>query len=198
MIIFEDNIIESLPYRKFKEFYEEAISLNQENIEAACISTISEDFQSHSRFINIKYINKNGLIFFTNYNSKKGTDIEFNNKVSLAFFWSSSKTQIRIEGSIKKIDSIDSDKHWNIRSAEKKALAISSMQSQPIDSYKNVKDNFAETLKSTDLTKRPNYWGGYIVMPTFFEYWKGNVDRINERKALTFKNQEWTEHVLQP
>ena len=122
MIIFDKDLVKTEPNKMFINFYDEALSLNQINIEAVCLSTVSKELQPRSRFVNVKYINNDGIVFFTNYHGPKGNDIDFNNKVSLAFYWNVSDSQIRIEGHAKKLTSKVSDEHWSIRSPEKKHL----------------------------------------------------------------------------
>ena len=128
----------------------------------------------------------------------KGNDIDFNSKVSLVFYWNASDSQIRIEGHAKKLKNNISDKHWSIRSPEKKALAISSHQSKVINTYEEIQKNFENTLKNTDLSKRPDYWGGYVINPFKYEFWKGNTFRINNRICFELKDNLWNKYIIQP
>lgn len=187
-----------LPFTKFLKFYKNAEKSLQPNIEAACLSTISTKHKPHSRFINIKYINKNEFIFFSNYNSNKAEDIDFNNNIALNFFWNTTQTQIRVEGKIFQLSGEKSDNHWKNRSKYKNALAISSMQSSLTYSYEKVVSKYETTLKEMDLSIRPSYWGGYSIHPIYFEFWKGNKSRINKRTVFKKIGDEWEEYVLQP
>ena len=197
MIDFDPKKIDS-PFSEFLKFYENAEKSLQPNIEAACISTISNRNKPHSKFINIKYINKNKFIFFSNYNSNKAENIDFNNNVALIFFWNKTQTQIRIEGKISKLSKEKSDNHWKKRSKYKNALAISSMQSSLADSYEEVINNYESTLKENDLSVRPSYWGGYSIKPIYFEFWTGHKSRINKRTIFKKNGDEWEEYTLQP
>lgn len=198
MIVFDQDLAKTEPNKMFLKFYDEASSLNQKNIEAVCLSTVSKELQPSSRFVNVKYINNDGIVFFTNYHGPKGNDIDFNSKVSLAFYWNASDSQIRIEGHAKKLKNNISDKHWSIRSPEKKALAISSHQSKVINTYEEIQKNFENTLKNTDLSKRPDYWGGYVINPFKYEFWKGNTFRINNRICFELKDNLWNKYIIQP
>tara|TARA_Y100000746_G_C15380685_1_gene398094 strand:- start:144 stop:737 length:594 start_codon:yes stop_codon:yes gene_type:complete len=197
MIIFNKDNMEA-PYKEFIQRYKNAEKANQANIEAACLSTISAQIHPHSRYINIKYINNNEIIFFSNYRSAKAIDIVSNQNIALNFFWSSINTQIRIEGVITKLSASRSDDHWNIRSKYKNALAISSNQSSVIESYDEIKVNYESTLNSTDLSKRPKYWGGYIIKPNYFEFWEGHKSRINKRNIYKKDKTSWNQYYLQP
>ena len=181
------------PYKKFLYLYHKAASFNQISIEAVCLSTINLTNKSaHSRFVNIKYLDNKNFIFFTNYNSNKAKEINTSSKIALNFFWSSINTQIRIEGKIQKLDEQLSDEHFRNRDNKKNALAISSNQSEKIDSYENIKKNYEIQIEKTnELTKRPNYWGGYTITPYYFEFWEGNEARVNKREAFKLSKGIW-------
>ena len=186
------------PFARFLREYDIAKKYKQKNIEAACLSTIFNENQVNSRFVNIKYVNDKEFIFFSNYQSQKAKDIESNNNISLTFFWSLSNTQIRIKGTIRKLNPKISDAHWELRDPRKNALAISSKQSQKIDSYFSVKENFDHVFKEQDLIKRPKFWGGYSINPNFFEFWEGNPSRLNKREVYSKKGTKWESYLLQP
>ena len=122
---------------------------------------ISVDSLPHSRFVNFKYVDCLNFVFFSNYQSQKAKDISTNNNVALTFFWNTIETQIRIEGKISKIEPEESDRHWKNRSPFKNALAISSNQSEPIDSFDEFKKIYNRVLQKSNLNLRPSYWGGY-------------------------------------
>tara|TARA_B100000475_G_C14886816_1_gene268625 strand:- start:110 stop:703 length:594 start_codon:yes stop_codon:yes gene_type:complete len=187
-----------IPFHKFIKYYNDAAALDQPNIEAACLSTVSNNLKPHARFINIKYINNNELIFFSNYTSDKANNIKLNKNVALTFYWSLANIQIRIEGTIKKLSSIRSDNHWKNRSKYKNALAISSDQSSLSKSYQEILDNYEYTLENSDLLHRPSFWGGYVIKPSYFEFWTGHKSRINKRKIFKKNGLNWSEYFLQP
>ena len=197
MISFID-ISDQEPYSKFLKLYNDAYESGQGNIEAACISSISCKNKPNSRFINIKYVHNKDFVFFTNYNSQKANDFDNNNFVSLAFFWNSTKIQIRINGVIEKTSKKFSDDHWKTRNVEKNALAFSSKQSSIISSFKMVKDKYSDSLANSDLSKRPEYWGGYKILPKSFEFWQGDKFRLNKRELFIFKNDGFIKYILEP
>ena len=152
-----NNLSKDIPYLLFKEKYDQALYLNQKNIEALSISSYNKDKNEvDSRFVNLKYIIDDEWIFFSNYNSNKAKDFQLHDQVSVLFLWSAINVQIRIKAKIKKTSKSFSDEHFRKRSKEKNALAISSNQSELIDSYENVKKNYEDTIESKKiLLKRP-------------------------------------------
>ena len=147
MIVFENNN-DLEPYKKLRDLYDLALSKNQMNIEAILIASFShEDNEVDSRFVNLKYVNNEKFIFFTNYESPKSKQFESHSQISAVIYWNKVDIQIRMKAKILKLDSIHSDEHFKKRKKEKNALAISSKQSQPIDSYENVEKDFAEVMK---------------------------------------------------
>lgn len=188
----------SEPYLEFQSLYDAACKKSHKNIEAACLSSISENNKPHSRFVNIKYINDQEFIFFSNYESSKAKDFLFNNNVTLTFYWNSTNTQIRVEGSIMKLDEERSNIHWMKRNRDKNALAISSEQSSPAEKFEEIIKNYQHVFDTPGSLLRPNYWGGYIVIPNYFEFWTGHKSRLNNRKVFKIINGSWKSLILQP
>ena len=187
------------PFLLFKEKYNQALLKNQKNIEAISIASYSLfNNEIDSRFVNLKTIDKKSFIFFSNYNSTKSKQFKSNNKIAALFFWDSINTQIRIKAKIYKLDESLSDLYFKNRKKEKNALAISSMQSEPIESFDLVKKNFLNTLQNTDLQKRPKYWGGYYFIPFEFEFWIGHEYRLNQRTQYKLIDNDWKKTLLQP
>tara|TARA_B000000565_G_C23766705_1_gene370619 strand:- start:41 stop:637 length:597 start_codon:yes stop_codon:yes gene_type:complete len=187
------------PYRVLKEFYDCAVNKNQKNIEAICISSFSkENNQVNSRFVNLKFVEGNEFIFFSNYESPKSIEFSEHNQISATIFWNSINTQIRFKAKILKIDKKRNQAYFLERSAEKNALAISSKQSREISSYKEVKDNYITALKNQDLTRCPNYWGGFSFVPFEIEFWEGHDFRLNKREKYFYKDDAWKKILLEP
>jgi pyridoxamine 5'-phosphate oxidase len=189
----------SEPYRIFKEYYSEAHKFNQRSLEAMTISSYDVDRNEvDSRFVNLKYINDENWVFFTNYLSPKANQFKSHDQVSCIFFWNKINIQIRIKANIKKIDSLISDKYFQNREKIKNALSISSNQSKKTSSYKGVVDKYNDTLeKNKNLLVRPTYWGGYSVKPYYFEFWEGHSSRVNRRVSY-YKGTQWKKSFLQP
>jgi pyridoxamine 5'-phosphate oxidase len=188
------------PYRIFDKFYKEAESKKQNSIEAICISSYDEASCSvDSRYVNLKYIIGDQWTFFSNYKSSKSKQFYSNNNISAVLYWNATNVQIRMKAKIYKSDKDFSDQHFSNRNPKKNALAISSMQSQSIESHKKLIENYKNTLKNkTLISKRPDYWGGYTFIPHYFEFWKGQEYRLNQRKIFYKQENSWTQEILQP
>ncbi len=198
MIKFINNNNET-PYIKFREFYDTAFHKNQESIEAVTISSyyLSKN-EVDSRFVNLKIIDDKEFIFFTNYNSPKSHQFNEHNQISAIIFWDKINIQIRMKAKIKKKSVSYNKFYFSKRSINKNALAISSNQSEKIDSYEMVKQNYKKSLESDNLKKCPDYWGGYSFIPYYFEFWEGKKFRLNKRNVYEKKQDNWQHFLLQP
>ncbi|MDG2092870.1 MAG: pyridoxine 5'-phosphate oxidase C-terminal domain-containing protein [SAR86 cluster bacterium] len=188
------------PYRIFDKFYKEAEYKKQNSIEAICISSYDEESCSvDSRYVNLKYIIGDQWTFFSNYKSSKSKQFYANNNISAVLYWNSTNVQIRMKAKIYKSDKDFSDQHFSNRNPKKNALAISSMQSQSIESHKKIIENYKNALENeTLISKRPDYWGGYTFIPHYFEFWKGQEHRLNKRKIFYKQENSWKQEILQP
>jgi pyridoxamine 5'-phosphate oxidase len=187
------------PLKRFKKHYFEAVEKNQPQADAMCLSSVDLGIgQPDSRFVNLKYILDDELIFFSNYKSKKSQQFISCSNISCIFFWHATNLQIKVQGSVSRTPSDFSNSHFKSRSAEKNALAISSMQSSKISSYESVLQKYNKTLLNSDLFLRPKYWGGYSITPHYFEFWKGDPNRVNHREEFKLKDNEWIYSILEP
>ena len=186
----------------FYYFYEKAIGANQDNIEAIAVSSFnSTSGEVDSRYVNLKYIDNENWIFFTNYNSTKATQFLEHNQISVLLYWSKINIQIRIKAKIMKLDRVLNIEHFNVRSKEKNALAISSKQSKTIESYEKVIQNYDVALKNIDKQNScPEYWGGFKFIPYNFEFWEGHESRVNKRINYNLDRNKniWIKTFLQP
>jgi pyridoxamine 5'-phosphate oxidase len=194
------NLSSEKPYIYFQSLYQEALANEQRGIEAISIASYNQKINEvEARYVNLKYISDNEWIFFSNYNSPKADQFLSHNQVSVLIFWPSINIQIRMKAKIFKTSPEFSDQHFQGRTIEKNALAISSNQSHVINSFEKVAENFNKTLEAmTPDTVRPNFWGGFSFTPYYFEFWKGHTNRLNKRNVFEQKDGEWVERLLQP
>lgn len=166
---------------------------------AAALSTVNENGKPSSRIILVKDVVESGFIFFTNYNSKKGQHLDQNPHASLLFYWDSLFRQIRIEGSISKIEPAQSDAYFAKRPRESQIAASISKQSDSIENRTILEKNFhdAHVDESIPIT-RPSHWGGYLLTPTYFEFWQGRPNRLHDRIAYKKTETHWELTRLQP
>jgi pyridoxamine 5'-phosphate oxidase len=193
------NINIDEPYLKLKKFYDQALVAKQQNIDAISVSSYSKELKEvSSRFVNLKLVDNNKFIFFSNYNSPKSKDFLEHKQVSILIFWANINLQIRLKAVIEKTSQNFNADYFRNRPIEKNALAISSDQSTIIESFDVVKNNYNNCLENEDLKRCPVHWGGFSFTPYYFEFWKGDKNRLNEREAFTFLNNEWLKSILQP
>lgn len=193
------NLNQEKPYLLLKMKYDEAYDAGQKNIEAISISSYNKELREvDCRYVNLKFVTNDEFIFFSNYNSLKASAFSSFNQVAALFYWSSINVQIRMKAKIKKTHYDYNQNYFFDRSEEKNALAISSNQSKPIDSYNQVKENYNKSLKNDDLKKCPEYWGGFSFTPYYFEFWEGHKSRLNKREVFDKINGAWKHSFLQP
>ena len=194
------NLNSEKPYSYFQALYREALENGQKGIEAISVSSYNRaSSEVEARYVNLKYIANNEWIFFSNYHSPKANQFESHSQVSILVYWASINTQIRMKAKIFKTSAEFSNEHFQGRTKEKNALAISSNQSQIIGSFDEVEKNFYETLESmTSEMVRPDFWGGYSFIPYYFEFWQGHKNRLNKRHVFELEDKEWAERFLQP
>ncbi len=198
MIIFT-NIIEDSPISLLKKYYDDATSAGQKDINAVCISSYDkENCNVEARFVNLKYVDNYDFIFYTNYNSPKSKQFELHNQISATLFWNNIRLQIRIKAHVHKQSKEMNNKYFLQRSDDKNALAISSNQSEIIDSYQSVIKKYENTLNTGNLSKCPDHWGGYIFVPFEIEFWKGHDHRLNKRSLYRRHGNEWNHFFLEP
>ena len=198
MIKFLNNN-KSKPYTLLRKKYKEALLNNQKAIEAICISSFDTKKKLvDSRFVNLKIIDNDKFIFFTNYDSPKSKQFEQHNQISATIYWQSINLQIRLKAVINKTTVDFNKKYFETRSSDKNALAISSNQSQSIESFEKVKEKFIKIREAKDLQDCPDYWGGFEFKPFSIEFWEGNDFRLNKRNLYVLENGEWKHYFLEP
>lgn len=175
--------IESNPSKQFNRWMEHAINSEILEPNAMTLSTVSADHRPSSRVVLLRAFDESGFIFYTNYNSRKGADLSTNPHASINFFWPELHRQIRIEGSISKVPNEISDRYFGSRPRESRIGAWVSDQSGLLSSRKVLEDKFMEfTHKFSNIEiARPPHWGGYLLIPDFFEFWQGRPSRLHDR-----------------
>ena len=187
------NQMPDSPFELFKFWLDKAILVDNENANAFVLSTVSSNSLPSSRVVLLRGLDNNGLTFFTNYNSSKSLDIDINNNVSINFFWPQLEKQVRILGSASKISSDESDIYFNSRPKHSQLGALLSNQSTEISLDHDYTSHLSK-LEAEHANKkviRPKYWGGYRVMPEYFEFWQGRPSRLHDRLCYSYKNNSW-------
>ena len=197
----EKGKISQEPFIGILKTLEEAESANLVDWNAMNIASVDQMNQPSSRMVLLKKISDDGLVFYTNYNSRKGKDVELNPKVAVNFWWRELKKQIRVEGFIEKASEEDSDDYFNSRPLKSRVSAIISNQSSKISSYEDLTNQIDNYLEQNDESsiKRPDHCGLYIVIPNAVEFWQERDNRTHERlKYFLSDDQKWSSHLLSP
>ena len=195
----EKNLPET-PDVIFEQWLNHAIHSGTEEPLAMNLATSTADGKPSSRIVLLREFNSKGLVFYTNYKSRKGIEIKENPNVAATFFWPAMERQIRIEGKIIKTKNENSDQYFKNRPVESQIGAIVSEQSKQIPSRNFLEKEFQDinTSLSEKEIKRPGNWGGYILIPNHFEFWQGRPHRLNDRILYTLDNEKWEKCRLAP
>jgi len=171
------------PIAQFGLWLKEAEEANIYEPNAFVLSTVNNEQQPRSRTVLLKGVDEHGFFFATNYLSRKGQAIDANPKVSAVFGWYSIYHQVIIEGVAQVVPAPDSDEYFASRPHDSQVAAWSSEQSQLIENRDALDEQFRLALeKFKDSTvPRPDYWGGYRIIPTRIEFWKGRSNRMHDR-----------------
>ncbi|KAH9418393.1 hypothetical protein DERP_010262 [Dermatophagoides pteronyssinus] len=207
-ILDENDIIDD-PFELFHYWFEMAKQKAPDDkwteTNAVCLSTATKDGRPSSRMVLLKgYDPKNGFTFFTNYESRKGIEIQENEQVALLFYWNYLSRQIRIEGCAKKSSTEESDKYFQSRPKISQISARISEQSRPIDSRETLiqrQQKELEKFPNNTMIPRPEFWGGFHIQPKRFEFWQGQSDRTHDRFIFEFDSieQKWQKYYrIQP
>lgn len=173
-----------LPFLQFEDWFLQAQKSEVPEPNAMVLATSDAHNQPHARVVLIKELRPEGFVWFTNYHSAKGQNLTDNPKASLLFFWQPLQRQVRIEGVVKKVDAAESDAYFYNRPVSSQLGAWSSPQSQEISNRMVLVKNMASNaLKYGTSPPRPEHWGGYILEPTYFEFWQGRASRLHDRIA---------------
>jgi len=188
------------PVTQFGLWWADAVSSQIDEVNAMTLATCDSDGNPSARILLLKGIEENGFVFFTNYSSRKGIELEENPKACMVFFWKELERQVRIEGSVSKISSQASDEYFNSRPAESRIGAWSSPQSQVIENREVLEENVFEMKKkfSEGNIPRPEHWGGYILVPSCMEFWQGRPSRLHDRILYTKERKGWKIERLAP
>ena len=201
MSLIKNNIkIEKNPFDLLEKWYKKAKKNEINNPNAMALTTVGPFNKPRTRMVLMKEIKENGIIFYTNSNSRKGKHINDNKNVSINFYWKSIERQVLISGKIKKISSQESDKYFLSRNRKSQIGAWASKQSQKLKSKSDLKTKFDaidKKYKGKEIP-RPKYWNGYCVYPVSFEFWLQGEGRLHDRVEYKIKSGLWTTKLLYP
>ncbi len=188
-----ETSVDKDPFIQFTKWYESILDSNLNEPTAMMLSTADVNGNPSARIVLLKEFDDSGFVFYTNYGSRKGKDLKENPKAALTFFWDEQRRQIRIEGSIEKISLETSREYFSSRPRESQIGAWVSAQSSVIpnrDILENKFDELEEKFGNEEIPL-PDFWGGYRLIPNYFEFWQGRENRLHDRICYKKENNEW-------
>lgn len=188
------------PFIQFSIWYKEHLVSGIAIPESFSLATSTADGHVSVRMVLLKEHGKNGFVFFTNYNSKKGSQISENSSVAMLFYWPEAGRQVRIEGVGEKITEEESDSYFKTRPRKSQLSAWTSEQSSvvPHRLYLEERYKYYSEKYSGSAVERPPHWGGFRITPVWFEFWKNDEARLHDRITYTKSNDSWVLNRLAP
>ena len=194
--------IDDDPMWQFGKWFEEADAAGIREVNAMTLATADAEGRPSARVVLLKGIEFGGFVFYTNYLSRKGDQIQANPHGALCFFWHELERQVRIEGIIEKVPAEASTQYFHSRPVGSQIGAWSSPQSQAIPDRQFIEQRGSEMtdrFAGADPVPRPDHWGGYVLIPSRIEFWQGRENRLHDRfEYLRVDTGDWTVFRLAP
>lgn len=190
------------PISQFNHWWQEAMESQLSEVNAMTLATADANGIPDARIVLLKGVSDKGFVFFTNYQSRKGKELEENPNACLVFFWKELERQVRVTGTVSKVSAAESDQYFYSRPAGSQIGAIASPQSTVIPSrafLDQQTQQITDHLAAGQKIIRPEHWGGYLVTPTAIEFWQGRPSRLHDRLRYTAQNGgQWKIERLAP
>ncbi len=191
--------VEKDPFIQFRKWMDASIEAEILHPTAMNLATVGSDMQPSSRIVLLKEFDEKGFVFYTNYKSRKAIELNENPRASLLFFWNELEREVRIEGFAEKTDNNRADDYFSSRPRNSQISASISEQSRSVpDRSFLVKEFNKFANENQGNIKRPEFWGGYRLVPNYFEFWQGREDRLHDRIAYKIVGESWKIFRLAP
>lgn len=189
------------PIHQFEKWFDEAVRAEVSEPNAMTLSTVTDSGRPSARIVLLKGIENGEFLFYTNYQSRKGKELEINPACALTFFWPELERQVRIEGTSNRVDAATAEKYFQSRPRGSQIAAWASPQSSVISDRSLLEEKVKELekkFKDVELIPKPHQWGGYAVDPFEIEFWQGRPNRLHDRIVFYKADERWTIKRLAP
>jgi pyridoxamine 5'-phosphate oxidase len=191
--------VDADPIRQFEKWFEQALSSGMSEPNAMTLATSTRDGHPSARIVLLKSVDSNGFMFFTDYRSRKGAELEENPHVSLCFWWGELQRQVRVTGTVARATREESEAYFRTRPHGSRIGAWASHQSASLASREILENEVARLeLAHPGEVPLPPHWGGYRVTPDSVEFWQGRPSRLHDRIVYISENGKWSIGRLSP
>ncbi|MCL6523532.1 MAG: pyridoxamine 5'-phosphate oxidase [Thermoflavifilum sp.] len=196
----DENQVSAHPLTQFNQWLDEALQCRILDFNAMTLATCGENGQPSARIVLLKEVDQRGIIFFTNYESRKGQELANNPRAAIVFYWKELERQVRMEGVVEKLSIAENESYFHSRPLESQLSAWASPQSQEIPNraYLEAKvKQYQEQFARQPLTCPP-FWGGFRLIPHYVEFWQGRAHRLHDRIVYRLVSENWQISRLAP
>ncbi|WDE15877.1 pyridoxamine 5'-phosphate oxidase [Acinetobacter schindleri] len=190
------------PHEQFLLWFNHALAAQLHEPYAMSLATANAQGRPHVRTVLLRGATPDGYAFYTNYDSQKGMDLEVNPYAELLFYWQEQERQIRVSGRVVKIPKEESTDYYHKRPRDSQIAAhVSTPQSGVIASRDELQQRFwdyYDTMANQEQLDKPEFWGGYRLVPDYYEFWQGRPNRLHDRLSYTKNDDAWTLQRLMP
>jgi pyridoxamine 5'-phosphate oxidase len=191
---------DSDPIAQFRRWFGEALAADLHEPNAMILATATPDGRPSARVVLLKGFDERGLVFYTNYEGRKGAELEANPYCALVFYWAELERQVRVEGHARRVTEKEADEYFRSRPRGSQLGARVSEQSRPVGGREALEEKlrWLEAEYEGREVPRPQFWGGYRVEPDSIEFWQGRENRLHDRLLYRLSDGEWGRERLQP
>lgn len=188
------------PLKQFARWFDDAVAADEEEPNAMILATSTPDGRPSARVVLLKSVDAGGFVFFSNRESRKGSELTANPFAALVFFWPTLERQVRVEGTVHEVSRDESRSYFESRPRESRIGAWASDQSRVIDSREALEESYARrALEFGDgAIPLPGHWGGFRLMPDRMEFWQGRPNRLHDRIEFVLEGTAWAVRRLSP